>query len=171
MQVQFRPAAPGTGIVFVRTDYRVPVRIPALVAHRIEVPRRTTLVCQKATVEMVEHILAALAGLQIDNCEVAVNEPEMPGCDGSSQPFVEAIDRAGIVEQNASRDRLVIREFTRVGDENAWIEARVRRPSRACRCNTAWITVRGTASGGRSFASTSRRKPSGATWRCAGRFC
>ncbi len=124
MQVEFRPAAPGTGIVFVRTDYRVPVRIPALVAHRIEVPRRTTLVCQKATVEMVEHILAALAGLQIDNCEVAVNEPEMPGCDGSSQPFVEAIDRAGIVEQNASRDRLVIREFTRVGDENAWIEAR-----------------------------------------------
>ncbi len=73
---------------------------------------------------MVEHILAALAALQIDNCEVAVNEPEMPGCDGSSQPFVEALDRAGIVELDAIRERLVIREVLRIGDENSWIEAR-----------------------------------------------
>jgi UDP-3-O-acyl N-acetylglucosamine deacetylase len=73
---------------------------------------------------MVEHILAALSGLQIDNCEVAVNEPEMPGCDGSSRPFVMAIDRAGAVEQHADREQLVIREITRLGDDNCWIEAR-----------------------------------------------
>jgi UDP-3-O-[3-hydroxymyristoyl] N-acetylglucosamine deacetylase len=124
VRVEFRPAAAGTGIVFVRTDLPKPVRIPALVAQRIETPRRTTLACAKATVEMVEHILAALAGMQVDNCEVAVNEPEMPGCDGSSQPFVEALDRAGVVEQGASRDQLVIREITRVGNDHSWIEAR-----------------------------------------------
>ena len=73
---------------------------------------------------MVEHILAALAGLQIDNCEVGVNAPEMPGCDGCSQPFVEALDRAGVVEQASIREQLVVREVTRLGDDDCWIEAR-----------------------------------------------
>jgi UDP-3-O-[3-hydroxymyristoyl] N-acetylglucosamine deacetylase len=124
VRVEFRPAPVGTGIVFVRTDLPTPVRIPAIIAHRIESPRRTTLARNKAAVEMVEHILAALAGLLIDNCELAVSAPEMPGCDGSSQPFVEALDRAGVVEQAAMREQLVIREVTRLGDENCWIEAR-----------------------------------------------
>jgi len=124
VRVDFRPAPVGTGIVFVRTDLSSPARIPAQIAHRIESPRRTTLVRNKAAVEMVEHILAALAGLQIDNCELAVNAPEMPGCDGSSQLFVEALDRAGVVEQAGYRDQLVVREVTRLGDDNCWIEAR-----------------------------------------------
>ena len=63
--------------------------------------------------------MAALAGLQIDNCEVWVDEAEMPGCDGSSQPFVEALDAAGIVEQAAPRPRLVVRNITRLGDDEA----------------------------------------------------
>jgi len=92
--------------------------------NRIETPRRTTLASEGATVEMVEHILAALAGMRIDNCEVHVDRPEMPGCDGSSLPFVEVLNRAGIVAQNALRTRLVITETTRVGDEEAWVEAR-----------------------------------------------
>ena len=124
VRVEFRPAPPGTGIVFVRTDLPKAPRIPALAAYRVEAPRRTTLACNKARVEMVEHILAALSGLQIDNCEVAVNEPEMPGCDGSSQPFVAALDRAGVVEQDAAREQLIVREITRLGDDNSWIEAR-----------------------------------------------
>jgi UDP-3-O-acyl N-acetylglucosamine deacetylase len=124
VRVEFRPAPVGTGVVFVRTDLPSPARIPAQIAQRIESPRRTTLVRNKASVEMVEHILAALAGLQIDNCEVAVNAAEMPGCDGSSQPFVQALDSAGKVEQSALREQLVVREVTRLGDENSWIEAR-----------------------------------------------
>jgi UDP-3-O-acyl N-acetylglucosamine deacetylase len=124
VRVEFRHAPPGTGIVFVRTDLPKAARIAAAVANRIEAPRRTTLASQRASVEMVEHILAALAGLHIDNCEILVNEPEMPGCDGSSRPFVEALDRAGIVEQDAARDQIFIREVTRLGDENSWIEAR-----------------------------------------------
>ena len=124
MTVEFRPAAADTGIVFVRRDLATAVRIPAVVHRRVEVPRRTVLRGGGASVEMVEHIMAALAGLQIDNCEVWVDQPEMPGCDGSSLPFVEALDRAGRVTQDARRGQIVISDVTRLGDEESWIEAR-----------------------------------------------
>jgi len=122
--VEFRPAEPNTGIVFVRCNGDAPKRIPALVANRIEVPRRTNLSCGGASVEMVEHIMAALAGLRVDNCEVWVDSAEMPACDGSSKTFAEALLSAGIVEQHAQRARIVITDITRVGNENSWVEAR-----------------------------------------------
>jgi len=124
IRVEFRPAEPDTGIVFVRTDLDQPVRIPASVACRIETPLRTTLSAGGTTVEMVEHLLAALSGLGIDNCEVHVNECEMPGCDGSSLAFVTALQEAGTIDQHVDREQLVVQEVTRVGDENNWIEAR-----------------------------------------------
>jgi UDP-3-O-acyl N-acetylglucosamine deacetylase len=123
VRVEFRPAEADTGVVFVRGDLAEPAYIPARVEHRIESPRRTTLSCGGASVEMVEHILAALAGLQIDNCQVWVDQPEMPGVDGSSGPFVAALLEAGTVVQTSPRSRLVIRETTRLGDEESWIEA------------------------------------------------
>jgi UDP-3-O-[3-hydroxymyristoyl] N-acetylglucosamine deacetylase len=134
VRVEFRPAPPGTGIVFVRSDLNPVVRIPANVAHRIEVPRRTVLRHGGASVEMIEHILAALAGMQIDNCEVWVDQAEMPGLDGSCMKFVEALDSAGIVVQPALRAQLIVREITRLGNDDCWIEAR---PGRA-----AELTVR-----------------------------
>ena len=124
VRVEFRPAAPSSGIVFVRDDLDRPRRIPVAVEYRIEVPRRTALAADGSQVEMVEHILAALYGLSIDNCEIWVDCPEMPGCDGSAQPFVAALDAAGVVEQPAPRRRLVVTDITRVGDEDCWIEAR-----------------------------------------------
>lgn len=123
VKVEFRPAEADAGIVFVRADLDTPVRIPALAGNRIEIPRRTSLSVDGVTVEMVEHIMAALAGLQVDNCEVWVDQPEMPGCDGSALAFVDAIDIAGIVDQGVPRSYLVVRETTRTGDENAWVEA------------------------------------------------
>ncbi|MES1213029.1 MAG: UDP-3-O-acyl-N-acetylglucosamine deacetylase [Singulisphaera sp.] len=124
VRVEFRPAPPDSGVVFVRADLPKTPRIPAVVAQRVETPRRTTLRAGGASVEMVEHIMAALAGLRIDNCEVWVNTVEMPGCDGSSQPFVEALLAAGVVTQNSLRNALVVREITRLGDIDSWIEAR-----------------------------------------------
>lgn len=124
MHLEFRPAAADTGIVFVRHDLATPVRIKATVANRVECPRRTTLSSAGASVEMIEHVMAALAGLHIDNCEVWVDQPEMPGCDGSSLPFVLALDSAGVVEQAAARPRLVVRNVTRLGDDDSWVEAR-----------------------------------------------
>lgn len=124
VSVEFRPAAVDTGIVFVRRDLSEPRRIPALASHRIEIPRRTVLAAEGVRVEMVEHILAALAGLQIDNCEVWVDGEEMPGCDGSSEAFVAALAAAGTSEQPAWRKQLVISSPTRVGDDHTWVEAR-----------------------------------------------
>jgi UDP-3-O-[3-hydroxymyristoyl] N-acetylglucosamine deacetylase len=124
VKLEFRPAIADTGIVFVRGDLEEPARIKAVVANRIETPRRTTLSSGGVSVEMVEHVMAALAGLQIDNCEVWVNEPEMPGCDGSSLPFVQALEAAGVEEQTSLRSRLVIRNITRLGNDESWVEAR-----------------------------------------------
>ena len=145
VRVEFRPAAPGSGIVFVRSDLDPPRRIPVAVEHRIEVPRRTALAADGSQVEMVEHILAALYGLSIDNCEIWVDGPEMPGCDGSAQPFVAALDAVGVVEQPASRRRLVVMDITRVGDEDCWIEAR-HFPVADSRSSTSSTTARTTPS-------------------------
>ncbi|HEX4150063.1 MAG TPA: UDP-3-O-acyl-N-acetylglucosamine deacetylase [Pirellulales bacterium] len=124
VRVEFRPAPADTGIVFVRTDLEQPARIRATVANRIETPRRTTLRSGGASVEMVEHVMAALGGLQVDNCEVWATAAEMPGCDGSSLPYVEALNEAGFVVQNAARRTLVVREVTRLGSEDCFVEAR-----------------------------------------------
>lgn len=120
--LEFRPAAPGEGIVFVRVDLEGEPRIRASVAHREEKPRQTSLVNGAARVDMVEHVLAAVKALQIDNCEIRTDQAEMPGFDGSSRPFFRALEQAKIVRQPAVRTvRLVTRAF-RVGDENQWID-------------------------------------------------
>jgi UDP-3-O-acyl N-acetylglucosamine deacetylase len=124
VRVEFRPAPADSGIVFVRTDLERPVRIRAVVSNRIETPRRTTLRFGGANVEMVEHIMAALGGLHIDNCEVLVSAAEMPGCDGSSLPYADALAESGFVAQDSPRAALVVREVTRLGSEDSWIEAR-----------------------------------------------
>ncbi len=124
VRVQFCPAPPDTGIVFLRDDLSPAARVSAQVTNRIDVPRRTTLVEDGVRVEMVEHVMAALAGLQVDNCEVRVSAQEIPGCDGSSRAFVDALLAAGIVSQHVLRGQLMIRKTTRVGDDTAWVEAR-----------------------------------------------
>ena len=122
VDVEFRPAPANHGIVFVRTDLSHRPRIQAAIGNRAKGPRRTTLVQQGHTVEMVEHVLAALAGLQIDNCEIWVNRPEMPGCDGSSRQFVEVLLHAERSEQESPRRHIVIDSIIRVGDEKSWIQ-------------------------------------------------
>jgi UDP-3-O-acyl N-acetylglucosamine deacetylase len=124
VHVEFRPAAANTGIVFVRRDLPGKPRIPASVHYRTDMPLRTNLSMGEASVEMIEHIMAALSGLQIDNCEVWVDHAEMPGMDGSALPFVVAIQAAGIVAQDAPRPRKIIRQVIRHGNEKSWVEAR-----------------------------------------------
>ena len=123
MTVEFRPAAQDTGIVFVRADLPQHPRIPAVIHHRAQGPRRTTLVHRGCAVELVEHVMAALHGMQIDNCQIWVNRQEIPGCDGSSQPFVQAIRNAGRKEFDVPCNVRFVDSTIRVGDENAWIQA------------------------------------------------
>src|SRR5690349_9054441 len=109
--VRFRPAPVNHGVVFVRTDMTEggePVRIPALVTNVTKRARRTTLRRGAVSIDTCEHILSAVAGLQIDNVLIEVQGPEIPGVDGSSRPFVEALQNAGLVEQEALRRTLVI---------------------------------------------------------------
>jgi UDP-3-O-acyl N-acetylglucosamine deacetylase len=121
--VEFRPAAPNTGIRFVRFDLPGHPVIPALISHRTQSPRRTTICHGTATVQMIEHIMAALYGLQIDNCEIAVNRTEMPGFDGSSWSFVEALERVGVRRQEVLKKQISVRETLRIGDdEDNWIQ-------------------------------------------------
>src|SRR3990172_6165719 len=73
IRVEFRPAAAGSGVTFVRADLSPAARVPVSPALRVDVPRRTTLQWRGVRVEMVEHVLAALAGLEIDNYDLCVN--------------------------------------------------------------------------------------------------
>lgn len=123
-RVEFRPAPANTGIVFVREDIRHRPQIPARMEYRIETPRRSCLQHNGARVEMIEHVMASLGGLQIDNCEIGVSAAEMPGCDGSALPFVEVLLRAGIVKQGVPRPVRLLTRVISVEDRESWFEAR-----------------------------------------------
>lgn len=121
VNIEFQPAESDSGIVFVRTDMQGCPRIPASIQYREEKPRQTSLVKGSARVDMVEHLLAAVKAHRIDNCEIHVDRPEMPGFDGSSMPFFAALEQVPIIKQPAIRlMRLVTRSF-RVGNEEHWI--------------------------------------------------
>jgi UDP-3-O-[3-hydroxymyristoyl] N-acetylglucosamine deacetylase/3-hydroxyacyl-[acyl-carrier-protein] dehydratase len=121
VQLRFVPAEPNSGLAFVRTDLPNRPRIPASIAFVADRQRRTTLETSEARVEMVEHVLAALAGLEIDNCTIEIDAVETPGCDGSSGAFVEAIVAAGAVEQPAIRQSFVVDRPYSVRDGDAML--------------------------------------------------
>lgn len=123
VRVRFRPAEADSGIVFVRSDLPEQPRVPAHVRHVIPRQRRTTLQQGEAVVEMVEHVMAALSGMNIDNCVVELDAAETPGCDGSSLAFTEALQHAGVVEQDRPRQALVIDRPITVRDGDASLTA------------------------------------------------
>jgi UDP-3-O-[3-hydroxymyristoyl] N-acetylglucosamine deacetylase/3-hydroxyacyl-[acyl-carrier-protein] dehydratase len=106
--LRFQPAVPDTGIVFERCDLPDRPRVAAQIANVVPTQRRTTIRRGAASVEMIEHVMAALAGLQIDNCHVQIDAGECPGCDGSSRVFVEALDRIGTRNQGSPRKAVVV---------------------------------------------------------------
>ncbi len=103
VRLRFRSAPVGTGIVFVRTDLGSAACIQARVENVTGTARRTTLGQPPVSVGLVEHVLSALSGLHIDNCYVELDAPEPPGLDGSSQAFVDALQKAGICFQNGQK--------------------------------------------------------------------
>jgi len=112
----FKPAPVGHGVVFVRTDLARPVRIPALVQHVTKRPRRTAIRNGADSIETIEHCMAAVAGLGIDNIEIHVNGAELPGLDGSCFPFVELLQQTGLTDQPAEKQFLTITEPLEVRD-------------------------------------------------------
>ncbi len=110
-RLTFKPAAPNSGIVIVRTDLPGAPRISVDISNAIGgVVRRTSVGSQEVIVHTIEHVLAALAGLGVDNVVIESNAPEPPAADGSALPFVEALKNAGIVDQDAPRQELKLTE-------------------------------------------------------------
>ncbi len=106
--ITFKPAPPDTGVVFIRTDLPDKPRIKADVSHVVDVSRGTTIGVKDAKVLTVEHVLAAVAGLGIDNIYAEVDAGEAPVGDGSSEPFVKVLCEAGIEEQHQARNEIRI---------------------------------------------------------------
>jgi len=110
-RLTFKPAEPNSGPVFVRTDLPDSPRITANVTSTMNgVVRRTSVGSQEVNIHTIEHVMAALAGLKIDNVTIEINAPEPPAMDGSALPFVDVLRGAGIVEQDAPRQELQITE-------------------------------------------------------------
>jgi UDP-3-O-[3-hydroxymyristoyl] N-acetylglucosamine deacetylase len=123
VRLAIRPAAPGTGIVFVRTDItdrdnRIPVSGEAVVDARLN-----TMIENASGVRLstIEHLMAAFAALGVSNAVVEVDGPELPIMDGSALPFVQLLDRAGFRPQSSPVRYIEILEPSHVseGDKHA----------------------------------------------------
>ena len=115
-----RPASANTGIIFRRVDLDPAVEIPAKPKYVGDTSLSTTLVKDSIRISTVEHLLSALAGFGIDNAFVDLTADEVPIMDGSAGPFVFLIQSAGIVEQNAAKKFLRIKEKVRVDKDEKW---------------------------------------------------
>jgi UDP-3-O-[3-hydroxymyristoyl] N-acetylglucosamine deacetylase/3-hydroxyacyl-[acyl-carrier-protein] dehydratase len=99
----FKPAPENHGYQFKRIDLPDQPIIEADVDHVIDTNRGTTIGKGNARVSTIEHVLAALSGMEIDNVMMEIDGPEVPILDGSSKPFIDILEKVGIQEQNAER--------------------------------------------------------------------
>lgn len=120
--VTFLPAPVNHGIVFRRTDVGGKPEIPALADFVVDVSRGTTLGVGDVKVHTVEHVLAAVAGLEIDNVMIEVDAPEPPVGDGSSKAFVDVLLQAGFTVQDAPKDYLIIDQTVEYLDEKKEVQ-------------------------------------------------
>lgn len=121
--VRFKPAPAGTGIAFVRTDQPTPLRIAARLENLTKRARRTSLRNGTAAIETVEHCLAAVRGLEIDNVLIELDNAEVPSADGSCLPFVELLQAAGRQELDGERQTIHVTEPVRVAEGEAELVA------------------------------------------------
>jgi UDP-3-O-[3-hydroxymyristoyl] N-acetylglucosamine deacetylase len=121
VNLTLHPAAPDTGIVFRRVDANPPVELPAKAEIVLDTRLSSCLVVGDVRVSTVEHFMAALAGMSVDNCTIDIDADEVPIMDGSSAPFVYLIQSAGIETQTAPRQYLRIKERVEIvqGDKRA----------------------------------------------------
>jgi len=119
LTVTFNPAPENTGYKIQRIDLEGEPVIDAIAENVVDTQRSTVLAKGEARVSTVEHGLAALYALGIDNCRIQVNGPEFPILDGSAIQYVNKINEVGIEEQNAPKDYYIIRKKIEVKDEQS----------------------------------------------------
>jgi UDP-3-O-[3-hydroxymyristoyl] N-acetylglucosamine deacetylase/3-hydroxyacyl-[acyl-carrier-protein] dehydratase len=122
VDMTLKPANPGFGFQFQRIDLPGQPIIKADCDLVTDTSRGTTLEQNEVKVSTVEHILAALVGMGVDNCLIEINGPEIPIIDGSSGPFVEIIEEAGILEQDATKAWYTIDTNITLYDEKKRVE-------------------------------------------------
>ena len=118
----FKPAPEHFGIRFRRVDLDGIPEIPADVDHVVEMKRNTTLGIGDARVHTIEHVLAAVAGLQIDNIIIELDNVEPPIADGSAKPFVDLLLEAGLEDQDAPKDFLVVDQVIDYMDDQRGVQ-------------------------------------------------
>lgn len=123
--ITFHPAPEGHGIKFRRIDKEGHPEIPAHVSYVVDTSRGTTLGVNGIRVYTIEHVLASLTGLGIDNVLIDMDMDEIPIKDGSSRYFVEALESAGIAKQSAEREYLVIDREISIHDEKTGFELKI----------------------------------------------
>lgn len=120
--ITFKPAPENHGFSFVRIDLEGSPIIEADVIYVVNTQRGTNLEKQGVSINTSEHVLASLVGMQVDNCIIELNASEPPIMDGSSKSFVEILEKAGIVEQDALREEYVVEENISYLDEESGSE-------------------------------------------------
>ena len=135
VSMRLKPAEPNTGINFQRVDLAEKPVIKADVDNVIETNRSTTLEFSGARVSTIEHLMAALVGMQIDNVLIELDGEEVPILDGSSEPFVAALQKAGTTQQSAPKIYYEIHHNINFVDEEKKVEM-VALPYNEYRINT-----------------------------------
>lgn len=128
--VRLHPAPADTGVLFVRPDVAGEPVLPARVDYVTSTQRRTTLGGGASAVTLVEHLLATLAGLRVDNCVIELNGPEPPGLDGSARAFVEAVNEAGFDVQPSRRAIWAVKDTVTVNKAGATVSIHPPEPGR-----------------------------------------
>ena len=122
VQIKINPAPANTGIIFKRTDIKGSPTIQAIANNVINTERGTTIKENGASVATIEHLLAALTGMGIDNTIIDIDGPELPILDGSAKYYVDLIESAGIVELKEEKEFYYIKEKTVYTDKKNDIE-------------------------------------------------
>lgn len=133
--IRIKPALPNTGISFQRVDLAAKPFVKADVDFVVETNRSTTLENNGARVSTIEHLMAAMVGMQVDNALIEIDGEEVPILDGSAQPFVEALEKAGLQQQNAAKIYYNIEHNITFTDEEKKVEM-VALPYNEYRINT-----------------------------------
>ena len=122
VKITFKPAPANHGYKFRRIDLPDSPVIDAVADNVTETSRGTTLVQGDASVATIEHVLAAFSGMRIDNALIEINGPEAPIMGGSARMFVEAINKAGIVEMEEDRNYYIVKEKVTFSDEEHGVD-------------------------------------------------
>jgi UDP-3-O-[3-hydroxymyristoyl] N-acetylglucosamine deacetylase/3-hydroxyacyl-[acyl-carrier-protein] dehydratase len=133
--MRLKPAGPNTGINFQRVDLPEKTIVKADVDNVIETNRSTTIEVRGARVSTIEHLMAALVGMEIDNVLIEIDGEEVPILDGSAEPFVNALELTGVQKQDARKIYYEIQENITFLDEDKKVEM-VALPYHSYRINT-----------------------------------